>query len=119
MTKNRASIFDTDEIDVSEFAPNRNPPGDALPAEKVRAIAEASNFLSREPRLYQAAPPPTPRRAARRLRTGRTEQLNARATAQTLEDFYAIADQQGWKAAETLERAVAALKRELGGQGRV
>ncbi|MCR6679177.1 hypothetical protein NVV43_27255, partial [Escherichia marmotae] len=53
------------------------------------------------------------KRPARRLRTGRTEQLNARASAQTIEDFYAIADSQGWKAAETLERAVAALKREL------
>jgi hypothetical protein len=30
---------------------------------------------------------------------------------------YAIADQQGWLVGETLERALAALQRELEGQG--
>ncbi len=50
-------------------------------------------------------------------RTGRTMQFNARATPQTVEALYAIADQQGWLVGETLERALAALRRELAGQG--
>jgi hypothetical protein len=33
-----------------------------------------------------------------------------------LEALYAIADQQGWLVGETLERALAAVRRELAGQ---
>jgi hypothetical protein len=36
-------------------------------------------------------------------------------SSETLAAFYAIADAQGWILGETLERAVAALKREIGG----
>jgi hypothetical protein len=43
---------------------------------------------------------------------------NARATPETVEAFYAIADKQGWLVSEALEQALAALKRELAGQGR-
>jgi hypothetical protein len=39
-------------------------------------------------------------------------------TPQTVEAFYAIADQQGWLVSEALEQALAALKRELAGQVR-
>lgn len=44
-------------------------------------------------------------------------QFNARTTPQTVKALYAIADQQGWLVGETLERALAALRRELAGQG--
>ena len=44
-------------------------------------------------------------------------QFNARTTPQTVEALYAIADRQGWLVGETLERALAALQRELAGQG--
>ena len=40
-------------------------------------------------------------------------QFNARATPQTVEALYAIADRQGWLVGETLEHALAALQREL------
>ena len=43
-------------------------------------------------------------------------QFNARATPETVEAFYAIADQQGWLVGETLERALAALQKELARQ---
>ena len=45
-------------------------------------------------------------------------QFNAREVPQTVEAFYAIADQQGWLVSEALERALATLQRELEGQGR-
>lgn len=121
MTAKRASIFDGEDIDLSAFKPKDGPPADAVPVEQVKAIAEASNFPSREAKKERAGAPATPRaekpaptkRQAHRLRTGRTLQINARASAETVEEFYAIAAAQNWKAAETLERAVAALKREL------
>ena len=48
MTKERASIFDiADELDVSGFTPKPGPDPEAVPADRVRAIAEASRFPSR------------------------------------------------------------------------
>ena len=119
----RASVFEDDEpadLDLSVFQP-KQPAEEPIAAEQVRAIAEASNFPSREAKKEKAPTPEQPpapkvasaKRAAHRLRTGRTLQINARASAETVEEFYAIAAAQNWKAAETLERAVAALKREL------
>ena len=74
----------------------------------VRVVSEAAQFPSREA---------IPRRPPRIYRTGRTMQFNARATPETVEAFYAIADQQGWLVSEALEQALAALKRELAGAG--
>jgi hypothetical protein len=54
----------------------------------------------------------------RRHRTGRTQQFNARTTPETVAGFYEIADQQRWLVGETLEHALAALRRELEGQGK-
>lgn len=132
----RASILDQDEddnLDLSQFQPKTGPAKDALPAEQVRAIAEASNFPSREPKPRRVVaepaapaqdPPPAAspaaapvRRQPRRHRTGRTMQLNARTTPQTVEAFYAIADAQGWLVGETIEHALAALQRELAAKG--
>lgn len=131
MTSTRASIFEP--TDLSDFAPKQGPAPDALPPEEIRAITEASHFPSREakPRATPAKtvrPPQPPRAAAmpapkirprlQKLRTYRDQQLNARASADTVQDFYDIAQHHGWSAAETMERAVAALKRETKGQGR-
>jgi septal ring-binding cell division protein DamX len=124
MTKNRASIYDTDDLDLSSFTPKAAPAREAIPAEQVRAIAEASNFPSREAKRRPAAGEGTPaapaaaKRLPRRHRTGRTAQFNARTTQKTVQAFYDIADQQGWLVAETLEHALAALQRELAGKGR-
>ena len=132
----RASILDSlnddegDSLDLTRFQPKAGPDKDALPAEQVRAIAEASNFPSREPKPRRAppaaaaAPKPAPtrrlplnERQPRRRRTGRTVQFNVRTTTETVEGFYAIADAQGWLLGETAEHALAALQRELAGKG--
>ena len=119
MAKERSSIFeDSDELDVSGFAPKSAPAPDVLPAERVRAVAEASRFPSREARVAPPAAPAPAKRAPHRHRTGRTQQFNVRTRPETVEAIYAIVEQQGWLVGETLERAVAALKRELEGQGR-
>jgi hypothetical protein len=114
MAKNRASIFDSDELDVSEFAPRIASDPNAVPVEQVRAIAEASQFPSREVKKCPlAVSPPAAKRQPRRHRTGRTVQFNCRTTQGTVDGMYAIADQQGWLVGETLEHALAALQREL------
>jgi hypothetical protein len=105
--RERASIFADEGLDISGFSPKSNGEPGAVPAELVRVVAEASRFPSRE-----AKAPPL-RRPPRIHRTGRTMQFNARATPETVEALYAIADRQGWLVGETLEHALAALQREL------
>ena len=112
MATQRPNIFaEAEELDVSSFAPKAAPDRSAPPIEQVRAVTAAANFRSREPITAMA---PTPRQA-RRYRTGRTAQFNVRTTPATVDAFYAIADRKGWKVGETLERALAALERELAG----
>lgn len=122
----RAKLFDDGDLDLSEFKPKEGarPPGPD--PEKVRAVSEAAQFSSREPKAAKpklapsapAAKAAVPKREPRRHRTGRTVQFNCRTTQECFNGMYAIADQQGWLVGETLERAYAALKRELEGQGR-
>jgi hypothetical protein len=113
MSGERASIFAGDDtLDVSAFAPKAVHELNEVSAELVRGIAEASRFPSREAKT--SAPTPA-RRPPRIHRTGRTMQFNARTTPATVEALYAIADRQGWLVGQTLERALAALQRELRG----
>jgi hypothetical protein len=109
MDKTPGSIFDGGDLDVSGFAPKNVQRLNEMSPDLVRVVSEAARFPSREA---------IPRRPPRIYRTGRTMPFNARATPETVEAFYAIADQQGWMVSEVLEQALAALKRELAGQGR-
>ena len=114
MAEGRASIFsdEDDDLDVAAFKPKpaAKPVDNAVPLEKVRAVSEAAQFRSRDPK------PPSPkplRREQRRHRTGRNVQLNIKARAQAVQAFYDITDRQNWVLGETFERAIEALKREL------
>ena len=115
--KTRASIFDEEDdqadIDITGFAPK--PP--ATPAgpspEKVRAVSEAANFRSREARTPLPPAPQKQKREPRRYRTGRNVQFNCKASQESIDSFYAIAEKQNWVLGYTLERALAALAREL------
>jgi len=112
MSAKRAGVFDTeDDLDVSGFAPK---PADrpAMKPEQVRAVSEAAQFQSREPKRITAPASPS-KREPRRYRTGRNTQLNIKARTEAIEAFYAIADQHGWVLGETFERAIDALKRDL------
>jgi hypothetical protein len=104
----RAGVFEENDFDVSAFAPKK-PATKAVqsepPPEAVRAVSEGANFRSRE-----SAPV---KKTQRRHRTGRNLQLNVKVAAKTLESFYEITDRQGWVLGETLEKALAALEREL------
>lgn len=113
MSKERADLGFADNLEdfnPAEWSPkpakssNKRPP-----KAETRRAATAAGFQSREPqpeseRAGEAAP--------RRRRTGRNAQFNLKARPDTIEAFCAIADRQGWGLGETLEQAVALLKRE-------
>ena len=67
-----------------------------------------SRFQSREP----APAPASTHRRPMVYRTGRNVTLSVKTTRQTVDQFWAIAEQNGWKAGGTFEKAVAALQRE-------
>jgi hypothetical protein len=103
MAGSPASIFDDADEDHTLPVPRPDP-------DQMRALSEAASFRSRE----GAAPPdPAPKRKPWRYRTGRNVQFNARAKHSTVDDFHAIAEQLDRPIGEVLERALAALKREL------
>jgi hypothetical protein len=99
MSTDRADPF---ALDVSGFTPADNVSTPRARPEVIRQVSEAHNFPSR-----------TPTRLQRRRRTGRTVQINVKATAEVAERFIAISDAHRWPYGETLEHALAALERAL------
>ena len=128
MSGERASIFSSD-IDLSEFEPTPPKPAARPKADKtaIRKAAEAKGFTSREPEVTAptsdvaapvAAPTVTPASfGQRRYRTGRNQQLNLKASPETVQRFQALCEARGWVQGEGLEHAVAALEREIGKGG--
>src|ERR1700694_4593919 len=111
-TSTRASVFDADEeLDLSgfELKPAKK---SAMQSELVKAVSEAAHFRSRDPK-QDPEHQNIIKREPRRYRTGRNTQLNIKARAEAIEEFYAIADQQGWVLGEAFEQAVDALKRDI------
>jgi hypothetical protein len=121
MSGARPNIFD--DIDLSGFAPKSE--GEAPPSpETVRKVSEEGGFPSRPPRAAAPAPP-------RRLvaaKTGRTVLLNARITQRAHDRFHDIVEAERLRyevgelthrvtLGEVVERALAALEREIGQGG--
>jgi hypothetical protein len=101
----RASIFGDTDFNVAGFAPQK--PKETPAPEKVRKVSEGAEFVSREPQQKRG------RREQRRYRTGRDAQFNIKADPKVIDVFYSISDTQEWVLGYTLERAVAALQKEL------
>lgn len=101
--KPRADIFRKDavDLDLSDFQPKEVAATSAISIEAVKAVSEAADFRSRDPAPHRQ----------RRYKTGRNQQLNIKATAETVALFGALADRNGWSMAETLEQALAALQK--------
>ncbi len=116
MNESRADLGFADaleEFDANDWLPRQPAANVKPPKVATEKAAAAAGFRSREP-----APEP-PKKAVRsepprRRRTGRNAQFNLKARPETIEGFCAVADAQGWGLGETLERAVALLKREYG-----
>lgn len=114
----RSSIFGDPRppLDVSDFKPaagkHRRPTPDA-----IDEVSRKGRFQSREPE--PVAPKRTTdddlstKRQPMVYRTGRNKVFSVKTDPATADAFYAIAQENGWKAAETFEKAIAALKREL------
>ena len=102
----RAGLFEED-LDLSQFTPQKPAKAEQPPREAVRAVAEGAQFHSREPGN------PAKQRQQRRYRTGRNVQMNTKVTTITRDGFYEISDRYNWVLGETLERALQALRREL------
>ncbi len=113
MSRQRASIFEEPDIDISAFVPKPAPDAAAPNPEKVREVSEAAQFRSRESNALAPQSVTPPRRTPRRHRTGRNVQFNVKASQETIDSFYAISDRKGWVLGETMEHALAALEREL------
>jgi len=85
-----------EDLDLEGFAPKRLPPKPApsdAPAPETHPPTPSSS--GREPMLY---------------RTGRSASFSCRTTPETIETFYTIARESGWRAGETFEHAVRALR---------
>lgn len=97
-----------DPVDLTGFAPKTVVRPDR---QKVEEAAAKAQFRSREAKapVAVALPTPTPAKATRRRRTGRSAQLNLKCRPETIEQFYAIADANGWVLGEAFEKAVALL----------
>jgi len=108
MSGKRSPLFGQDtDLDLSAFKPKP-----AAEPVQMRDVAEQAGFRSREAAAPSATAGPAPREP-RRYRTGRNVQLNLKVRRETVDTFYAIADQRGWVLGEAFEHAVAALKKKL------
>ena len=93
-----------EQIDPNAWTP-KPPTNDPKPEpQAVREIAQRSGFTSRQP--AKAAPKAEP-----------VGQINIRAKQSVIDDFHALgqAQEPKWPSGYVLERALAALKRELAG----
>ena len=82
--------------------------GKPVAEETITQLAEDNGFPSRQP----AKPAKSARRKPRIHRTGRNQQFNVRAKAETVAKIYKIADEKGVLISEVLELAIEALERE-------
>ena len=76
-----------------------------LQTETMERIAEENNFPSRQ----AAKIPKEPKRKRRVYTTGRNRQFNIKATAETVDRFYKMADERKVPLCELLEQALDAL----------
>lgn len=113
--------------DLDDFgADNGSKP---VPADAIEKIAQSSGFPSRKAghalvretaseKGEMAPPPPAPQapapsaRTPRRHVTGRNRQINIKATEETIDALYRIADDMKLPLGAVLEQALAALDRE-------
>ena len=102
----RANPF-ADAASALPTFPTKPKASEPVAAEQIERIAKEHNFPSRQP--VKAKPRP-PRRLARH-RTGRNQQFNIKATTETIERFYKLADERRVALGALLEQALDALEK--------
>ena len=109
MTMDRANPF----ADLNEF-PTKSKPKPVQKAD-IEKLAQENGFPSRQP--VEATPKKEtksvikPQRRGRRYTTGRNQQINIKATSETIERLYEIADKEQLPLGQILENALDALKK--------
>lgn len=86
--------------DLSEFTPKAQPPRPVVP-QQIDRLSNELGFPSRQPEKPKK----------RRHTTGRNQQLNIKASAETVALFYQLADQLELPHVQVLEQALQALER--------
>ena len=108
MTTERTSIFDSG-LDVSDFAPKAKPEVMRPQPEEIDKTA-GRRFKSREatPKADQSETEDQrfTIRKPMTYRTGRNVVLSVKTTQATVDAFYKLALENGWKAGETFEKVV-------------
>jgi hypothetical protein len=103
MNPNRANPFaEVEKLPAFEPKPKAATP---VSQEQIEKVAEENDFPSR-----QATRAPARRRAGRRYKTGRNQQINIKATPQVIERLYQLADAKKVPLGELLEQALDALQ---------
>ena len=122
MSGTRPSIFrDEDDLDLSRFEPKREPETSLVSPETVRRVSEEGGFPSRAQKEVQVQLP----KRVLTPKTGRTVLLNARITQRAHDRFHEIIERERLRyeagelthrvtLGEIVERALAALEREMG-----
>ena len=101
MTSERANPFGSlDDFLPKEKATPRPDP------RVIETVAQENRFASRGPA------PQAPRGEPRRRRTGRNQQINIKATAETIARLYAAADRENLALGELLEKALEAYEKQ-------
>jgi hypothetical protein len=125
MSRQRPSLFAADDdLDLSRFTPKSEPDMPSVPPETVQRISEENGFPSRAPQSRATARPLPPKRSFL-SKSGRTVLLNARITQRAHDRFHEIvgAERLRYESGEIMhratlgeivERALAALEREIG-----
>ena len=97
--------------------PTKPKASEPVAADQVERIAKDNNFPSRQAKKT----PKEPARKRRLYTTGRNQQFNIKATAETIERFYKLADKRRVALGELLEQGLDAIERleelEKAGQG--
>lgn len=102
----RSSIFEVDPLDISGFKPKVDRPAGPAP-EEIDGVGQGK-YRSREP-----VSQPSSKRPPMVYRTGRNVTFSVKTAPATADAFYELARRNGWKANETFERAIEALRRSL------
>jgi len=131
MSGSRPSIFQDDagsDIDLSGFAPKDKTEKPGVSAETVRQVSDENGFHSRPPRPRAPLEPPPSKRTSS-IKSGRTVLLNARITQRAHDRFHALIERERLRyeagelthrvtLGELVERALAALEREIDTEAR-
>ena len=100
----------SDPLDLSSFQPQ---PILRPDRQKIQEAAAKAQFKSREAMVATAAVTTVQSaKMTRRRRTGRSAQLNLKCRPETIEQFYKVADANGWGLGEAFEKAVELLRNE-------